>query len=113
MKRRKKNYKKEAGNAILVTIILLLIISILVMTCVNLAASQVKIADLNRDTSNTYLLARDGIEKEVDTINKALEEKIPDIVQALGKEYIDNQLKMTEATSEANEIKRYKEAKYY
>lgn len=102
--KKRVSYKKEAGNIILITAILILILSIITMTCVNLASSQLKLSDLDRDTSNTYTLARDGIEKQVDTINKALEAEIPQIITTMGKEYIK------ELTINTNEADRYKEA---
>lgn len=103
-------YRRQDGNAMLVTAIILLIISIVVMTCVNLASSQVKIADLTRDTSNTYMLARDGIEKEVDNINKALQAELPRIIEAIGREYINGRLALHSASNDTDKLIRYEEA---
>ena len=84
-----KHHQQQQGNILLLTAILILILSIIVATCLNLSSVQLKVSDLSRNTSNTYYLAQDGIEKQVDTINKALEAKLPVMVQEVGKPYID------------------------
>lgn len=83
-----KKAAHQQGNTLLVTAILILILTIIVATCVNISSVQMSMADVTRNASNTYYLAVDGVEKGVDTLNKALENQLPIMVGEIGDAYI-------------------------
>lgn len=88
--KKQKHANWSRGNIMLLTAILLLILSVVVMTCMNVSGMQMKLASMERNTSNTYYMGEAGIEKEVETINKALEMELPHIVETIGKKYLNN-----------------------
>lgn len=88
---RKKAVKKkrgQSGNVMLITVIILLILLVIVGTVINVAGMQFDLAFLERNTSNTYYVAKSGIEKQVDTINKALDTQLSTIAQEVSTTYL-------------------------
>lgn len=79
---------KETGNGMLVTVILLLVLTIVTATCMNLADVRLKITMTEKNSSNTYYVAKSGIEQQVETINKALEAEVTSIIKVLEDEYL-------------------------
>lgn len=88
VKTRKKRLKNEQGNIMLITAIIILILTIIVASCINISGVQFDLSILNRNTSNTYYLAKSAAEKQVDTINKSIETNLSYMIQELGKRYI-------------------------
>ncbi|MDF2878752.1 MAG: hypothetical protein K0S30_1848, partial [Clostridia bacterium] len=89
MKRRKGYYKKnEKGEAMLITTILLLVLVIIVGTTMNVSGMQWDMAYMQKNTSNTYYLAKSGVEKGVDVINKAIQSKMPDFIEEIRTDYL-------------------------
>ena len=102
-----KKDQGQQGNVLLITTILVLILSIIVATTINVANGEAQLSDLKRDTSNTYLMASEAVEKQVDTINKALEIEMPHIVQNLSDTYIADLVSGTDLNSKF----KYKDGK--
>jgi hypothetical protein len=89
VKIRKYCYKKdEKGEAMLITTILLLVLVIIVGTTMNVSGMQWDMAYMQKNTSNTYYLAKSGVEKGVDVINKAVQAQMPVILEAARKAYL-------------------------
>ncbi|MDF2596724.1 MAG: hypothetical protein K0R69_3065, partial [Clostridia bacterium] len=89
MKIRKCCYKKdEKGEAMLITTILLLVLVIIVGTTMNVSGMQWDMAYMQKNTSNTYYLAKSGVEKGVDVINKAIQAQMPTILEEARKTYL-------------------------
>ena len=63
---------KEEGSAMLITTIILLVLMVIVATTISISGMQFDLAMLNRNTSNTYYLAKSALDKQVDTMNKAM-----------------------------------------
>lgn len=78
----------QRGNIMLMTTIVILSLTIAVVSCIHIARMQMDLSILEQQTSNTYYLAKSGIEKQVDAINKSLEQAMPYIVQKLTDEYM-------------------------
>ena len=78
----------EQGNIMLITIIIILILTIIVASCINISNQAFDLAILDRNTSNTYYLAKSAAEKQVDTINKSVEGALTDLVESLSKTYV-------------------------
>lgn len=79
--------KNQKGNAMLITTIILLVLAVIVATVVNISGMQYDLAVLNRNTSNTYYLAKSALEKHVDTMNKAIESQMSQIVKDVTQGY--------------------------
>ncbi len=75
--------EKEDGSAMLITIIILLVLMVIVATAGSISGMQFNLAILNRNTSNTYYLAKSAMEKQVDTMNKAVETQLTKIVKEM------------------------------
>ncbi len=60
---------------------LLMSMTLLGTGSVTLARTQLAMAHLNQQTSNTYYLARSGAEKAVDTLNKEIENQLPKLME--------------------------------
>lgn len=74
---------KEEGSAMLITTIILLVLMVIVATTISISGMQFDIAILNRNTSNTYYLAKSAVEKQVDTMNKAMENQLTKIIKEM------------------------------
>lgn len=83
-----KQKKNQQGSAILITTILLLALTVIVATCLNISGMQYDLSVLERNTSNTYYLAKSALEKQVDTMNKALETQMNAIMDRISTEYV-------------------------
>jgi hypothetical protein len=116
-----KNIKKDSGNAMLITTILLLVMTVIVGACMNIAGMQFDLSLLQRNTSNTYYLAKSGVEKQVDFINKAIQTEMADIIEKdIREKYLDpitiskgaslQDLVLQAATGESYDL--YKNIKY-
>lgn len=79
---------KEQGSAMLITTIILLILMVIVATTISISGMQFDLAMLNRNTSNTYYLAKSAVEKQVDTMNKAVESQLTKIIKDVNTDYI-------------------------
>lgn len=86
-KQLKEVRKNEQGNAILITIIILMVMAVLVGSLLNTTGAQYDVARLNRNTSNTYYIAESGIEKYVESIDNMLAAELPAIAQKIGVTY--------------------------
>lgn len=91
----------EKGSAMLITTIILLVLMVIVATAISISGMQFDLAMLNRNTSNTYYLAKSAVEKQVDTMNKAVETELTKIVNTINKDYI-NKLISNDAAIEYN-----------
>ncbi len=116
---KQKLYKKqEEGKILLITTIVLLVLTIGIASCMKIAGRQLELAILERETSNTYYLAKSGIEKQVDAINKALVEEMPHIVWSITEEYINqlaqpgSEVEKLEAMEGNESCKKYEAFKY-
>lgn len=90
MKNLFQSYKeKQEGSAMLITTIILLVLMVIVGTTVSISGMQLDLAMLNRNTSNTYYLAKSAVEKQVDTMNKAVESQMSRIIKEINTEYIN------------------------
>lgn len=85
---RVKKRSGEQGNIMLITAIIILILTIIVASCISISGMQFDLSTLNRNTSNTYYLAKSAAEKQVDTINKSIETNLSYMVEELGNKYI-------------------------
>lgn len=74
---------KEEGSAMLITIIILMVLMVIVATAISISGMQFDLAMLNRNTSNTYYLAKSAVEKQVDTMNKAVENQLTKIIKEM------------------------------
>lgn len=83
-----KPKKNQEGSAILITTILLLALTVIVATCLSISGMQYDSSMLERNTSNTYYLAQSALEKQVDTMNKALETQMNAIIDQISTEYV-------------------------
>ena len=83
-----KQKKGQEGSAILITTILLLALTVIVATCLSISGMQYDLSTLGRNTSNTYYLAKSALEKQVDTMNKALETQMNTILDQVSTEYV-------------------------
>lgn len=92
---------KETGNGMLVTVILLLVLTIVTATCMNLADVRLKITMTEKNSSNTYYVAKSGIEQQVETINKALEAEVTSIIKVLEEEYLQKVIPQNDAERKA------------
>ncbi|MBP3887070.1 MAG: hypothetical protein J6F30_05375 [Cellulosilyticum sp.] len=81
----------QRGSTILITTIILLIISLMIAMSSTLSSMAFDLAILKRNTSNTYYLAKSAIEKQVDTMNQALERKLSQIIEEeISPHYIES-----------------------
>lgn len=104
MKRRKCYYRKnEKGEAMLITTILLLVLVIIVGTTMNVSGMQWDMAYMQKNTSNTYYLAKSGVEKGVDVINKAIQAQMPTILEEARKTYLTKATDREEVRAIANQ----------
>ena len=85
----KANRTKEQGSAMLITTIILLVLMVIVATAISISGMQFDLAMLNRNTSNTYYLAKSAVEKQVDTMNKAVESELSKLVKEISPTYIN------------------------
>lgn len=83
--------KGQDGNIMLITTIVILVLTVIIATCINVSSMQLDLSMLERNTSNTYYLAKSGVEKQVDIINKSLDVEMTEIVTSIANMYI-NQL---------------------
>ena len=83
-----KQKKSQEGGALLITTILLLALMIIVATCLSISGMQYDLSMLERNTSNTYYLAKAALEKQVDTMNKALETQMNTILDQVSTKYV-------------------------
>lgn len=91
----------EKGNIMLITAIIILILTIIVASCISISGMQFDLSTLNRNTSNTYYLAKSAAEKQVDTINKSIETNLSYMVEQLGDKYIKQFSTITDKVSAA------------
>lgn len=84
----KYHHKSQQGSALLITTILLSALTIIISTCLTLVSMQYDLAILRRNTSNTYYLAKSALEKQVDTMNKAIETQMDSLLNRINTEYI-------------------------
>lgn len=91
-KRQKFFYKDQNGSAMLMTAVILLILSLIIASSLTLAGMTLDIAVLKRNTSNTYYLAESAVLKQVDTMNKALENEIAHIIESQISTYYISEL---------------------
>ncbi len=75
--------KKEEGSAMLITTIILMVLMVITATALSVSGMQFDLAILNRNTSNTYYLAKSAVEKQVDAMNKAVETQLTKIVKEM------------------------------
>lgn len=78
----------EQGNIMLITIIIILILTVIAASCISISNQAFDLSILDRNTSNTYYLAKSAAEKQVDTINKSVEGALTDLVENLSKTYV-------------------------
>ena len=100
-----KYKKKQEGSALLITTILLLALTVIVATCLSISGMQYDLSTLQRNTSNTYFLAKAALEKQVDTMNKALESQMNTIIDEVSTDYVsksDSELVKNETTISHN-----------
>lgn len=88
MKGKNMRRQEQGGNIMLMTAIVILILTIVVVSCIHIANVQLDVSMVERQTSNTYYLAKSGVEKQVDAINKSLAHAMPYIIQKLTDEYM-------------------------
>jgi hypothetical protein len=104
VKIRKCCYRKnEKGEAMLITTILLLVLVIIVGTTMNVSGMQWDMAYMQKNTSNTYYLAKSGVEKGIDVINKAIQAQIPTILEEARKTYLTKATDRDEVKAIANQ----------
>ena len=85
-----KKQHNQKGSAMLMTTIILLILSIIIASGISLSGMTFDLAVFKRNTSNTYYLAQSAVEKYVDTMNKAIETSMGQIIEsAITPNYID------------------------
>ena len=80
--------KNEQGSIMLVTTIIILILTLIVVSAINISGMQYDLAKIERNTSNTYYVAEAGVEKEVETINKAIEVELPNLVKRTSQKFL-------------------------
>ncbi|WP_069998216.1 hypothetical protein [Cellulosilyticum sp. I15G10I2] len=80
--------KNEKGEAMLITTILILVMMLIVGTSMNVAGMQWDMVYMQKNTSNTYYLAKSGVEKGADTVNKAIQAQIPIFIQEIRDQYL-------------------------
>ncbi len=73
----------------LITTILILVMMVIVGSTINVAGMQWDMAYLQKNTSNTYYLAKSGIEKGTDVINKAIQAQIPVFIEEIRYDYLE------------------------
>ena len=86
------SYKKSAnnqGSALLITTLLILVMTIIIAACVSLSGMQFDLALLERNTNNTYYLAKSALEKEVDRMNKGLQAELSDHIEQISQSYFN------------------------
>lgn len=85
-----KNMHRQAqnGNIMLITTIVILSITVVVISCIHIAKMQLDLSIVARQTSNTYYLAKSGIEKQVDALNKSLDQAMPYVIEKLTEDYM-------------------------
>ena len=84
-----KQNKKEQGSIMLITAIILLILTLIVVGALKLSNMQFNLSQMQRNTSNTYYVAEAGAEKAIETINKSIETKLPDIVKNASNVFLE------------------------
>lgn len=104
-----KNYivvhkDKEEGSAMLITTIILLVLMVIVATTISISGMQFDLAMINRNTSNTYYLAKSAIEKQVDTMNKAVENQLTKIVKEMNTSSDTTKNYITQLVNESTAI---------
>lgn len=82
--------QRQKGSIMLITVLLLIILTILLETCIHLAKRQMELVDIGRDTSHMYEMAESGVKQEIQLINEALENELPKIVAYIGECYLYN-----------------------
>lgn len=80
--------KSQKGSALLMTTILLLILATMIFTSLSLTSMQYHLVLLKRNTNNTYYLAKSALEKQVDTMNKAIQTQIDTLLTQIRTEYV-------------------------
>ncbi len=65
----------------LITTIILLVLTVIIASGISLSGMTLDLAVFKRNTSNTYYLAESAIEKQVDTMNKALITQMTQMIQ--------------------------------
>lgn len=89
MAKQKANLKEEqSGNIMLITTIVILVLTVVIAACMNVSGMQLDLSMLERNTSNTYYLAKSGVEKQVDAINKSLDVEMTNMVATIANIYI-------------------------
>ena len=95
-----KQRHNHKGNAMLITTIILLVLSIIIASFISVSGMTMDMAVFKRNTSNTYYLAQSAVEKQVDTLNKAIENKILQIIEReIAPDYIDSSTGELSATA--------------
>lgn len=84
----------EKGNLVSLLAILMMLMTLLTTGALGLAQSQLAISRLDRETSNSYHLARSGAEKMVDAMNKELEKELPKLIRQAWEEAPNDQYKI-------------------
>lgn len=101
---------KQSGNIMLITAVLLLIVAVVVVTCIRISKMQIELSVMSRNTSNSAYLAEAGVEKQIDTINKALEAEMPHMVEQIGKQYLNNDSEGRGIIADADDSQRAEDA---
>lgn len=91
-----KQNKKEQGSIMLITTIILLILTLIVVGALKLSNMQFNLSQMQRNTSNTYYVAEAGAEKAIETINKSIETKLPDIVKTASNVFLELDTSLSE-----------------
>lgn len=78
----------EKGEALFITTILILVMMIIAGASMNAAGMQLDMAYFQRNTSNTYYLAKSGAEKGADMINQAIGAQMPLFIDEMREKYL-------------------------
>ena len=95
---------KQEGSAMLITTIIITALLVIVATTVNMAGRQMDLAALNRNTSNTYHLAKSAAEKQVDMMNKTMEEQLIYIINEMNTSNDDTKNYITQLINKGSNI---------
>lgn len=84
----KVKQKNQKGEVLLITTILLLVMVVIVEACATTASIQLNMGYMQRNNSNTYYLAKSGVEKGVNIINQGIQAQMPTIIEDFKTTYI-------------------------
>ena len=98
------NKDKQEGSAMLITTIIVTALLIIVATTINMAGRQMDLATLNRNTSNTYYLAKSAVEKQAELMNVALDEELSYIINEMNTSIDPDKNYITQLINEGENI---------